>query len=139
MKYSWLVDLQCCISDVAEWFNYTYIYTYICILFHIIFHYGSSWDIDYSSLCCTVEPCCLSLFISIYWAELPYSIWDVSDGDAFCCQTKSYLVWYRIHVLLICFISFVFINRDSMHQIATTCWLFSDCWKLVRGSLSEMN
>ena len=33
---------------------------HIYILFHIIFHYGLSWDIDYSSLCYTVGPCCLS-------------------------------------------------------------------------------
>ena len=32
---------------------------YIYILFHILFHYGFSRDIDYSSLCCTVGPCCL--------------------------------------------------------------------------------
>ena len=36
---------------------------YICIymLFHINFHYSLSQDIEYSSLCCTVGPCCLSV------------------------------------------------------------------------------
>ena len=45
----------------------TQLYLYICIymknniyiLFHILFHYGLSQDIDYSSLCYTVGPCCL--------------------------------------------------------------------------------
>ena len=37
------------------------------ILFHILFHYGLSHDIKYSSLCYTVGHCCLSiLYIIIY-------------------------------------------------------------------------
>ena len=45
-----IVDLQCCInfSCTAKWF------CYIDILFHILFHYGLSQDIEYSSLCYTV-------------------------------------------------------------------------------------
>ena len=34
---------------------------HIYILFHIIFHYGLSQDIEYSFLCYTVGPCCLSI------------------------------------------------------------------------------
>ena len=36
-------------------------YTYVYVLFYILFHYGLSQDIKYSSLCCTVGPCCLSI------------------------------------------------------------------------------
>ena len=36
-------------------------YSVIYILFHILFHYGLSQDIEYSSLCYTVGPCCLSI------------------------------------------------------------------------------
>ena len=36
-------------------------YAYLYILFHILFHYGLSEDTDYSSLCSTVGPCCLSI------------------------------------------------------------------------------
>ena len=36
------------------------IHIYIYILFHILFHYDLSQDIEYSSLCYTVGPCCLS-------------------------------------------------------------------------------
>ena len=36
------------------------------ILFHILFHYGLSQNIEYISLCYTVGPCCLSiLYINI--------------------------------------------------------------------------
>ena len=34
---------------------------YIYILFQILFHYSLLQDIEYSSLCCTVGPCCLSI------------------------------------------------------------------------------
>ena len=33
---------------------------HIYILFHILFHYGLLQDTEYSSLCYTVGPCCLS-------------------------------------------------------------------------------
>ena len=32
---------------------------YIYILFHFLFHYGLSQDIEYSFLCYTIGPCCL--------------------------------------------------------------------------------
>ena len=37
----------------------------IDILFHILFHFGLSQDIEYSSLCYTVGPCCLSILYVI--------------------------------------------------------------------------
>ena len=39
------------------------IYLQICtyILFHFLFHYDLSQDIEYSSLCYTAGPCCLSI------------------------------------------------------------------------------
>jgi len=53
--YWHLVDLQCCVNFccIAKWVHYTY----ICILFHILFHYGLSQNIEYSSVCYTVGPC----------------------------------------------------------------------------------
>ena len=33
----------------------------MCIRFHFLFHYGLSRDIECSSLCSTVGPCCLSI------------------------------------------------------------------------------
>ena len=46
---------------IAKWFSYSYIY----ILFHILFHYGLSQDIEYSCLCCTVGPCFFSILYII--------------------------------------------------------------------------
>ena len=39
-------------------------YIYIYILFHILFHCGLLQDIEYSSLCYTVGPCCLFIHYS---------------------------------------------------------------------------
>ena len=56
LKYSWFTML-CLISAVQQSDSVIYIY----ILFHILFHCGLSQDNDYSSLCSTVGPCCLSI------------------------------------------------------------------------------
>ena len=48
----------------SSWFTMlisVYSNIYIYILFHILFHYGSSQDINHSSLCYTVGLCCLSI------------------------------------------------------------------------------
>ena len=56
LKYSWFTML-CLIAAVRPSDSVIHIY----ILFHILFHYGLSQDIEYSSLCYTVGPCCLSI------------------------------------------------------------------------------
>ena len=88
-----IVDLQCCIiyCYTTKWLSvhvcvniyvyiciiciyvymYTYVYIYICIyifththtFFYFLFHHGLPRDIEYSSLCCTVVPCCLSIVL----------------------------------------------------------------------------
>ena len=45
----------------AMWQNDIYKY----IFSNILFHYGLSQNIEYSSLCCTVGPCCLSILYII--------------------------------------------------------------------------
>ena len=46
---------------------YTHTYIYVCVLFHILFHYGLSQDIEYSSMCNTVGTSCLSiLYMSLH-------------------------------------------------------------------------
>jgi len=47
-------------TQPSDWTKLMYIYMYIHS-FHINFHYYLSQDIEYSSLCCTVGPCCLSI------------------------------------------------------------------------------
>ena len=66
-----MVDLQHCVDFccTAKWFSYIhYIHNqdihiqYIHrLIFHILFYYGLSLGIEYSSLCYTVGSCCLSM------------------------------------------------------------------------------
>ena len=64
-----IFDLQYCIHFwcIAKWFSYVY------ILFHTLFHYSLSQNIEYSFLCYTVGLCCLSTYIynSLYLL-IPY-------------------------------------------------------------------
>ena len=52
-----IVDSQCCLNFgcTTKWFSYIYSY------FNILFCYDLSQDTEYSSLCYTVGPCCLSI------------------------------------------------------------------------------
>ena len=66
-----MVDLHCCVHFccTTKWFSYTYIH----ILFSILFHCGLSQDIEYSFLCYTVGPCCLSILHTL-WILLPLGV-----------------------------------------------------------------
>ena len=67
-----IVDLQCVnFCCTAKWLSYTYMYI---LFFNILFHYGLSQDNEYSSLCSTVGPCCLSILnviVCIYQPQTP--------------------------------------------------------------------
>ena len=56
-----IVDWKYCVNFycTAKWLSYTFIY----IVFHILFNYGLSQDIEYNSLCYTVGPCLSILYI----------------------------------------------------------------------------
>ena len=58
--YWGIVDLPHCVNFccISKWFSYIFIYA----LFQIHFHYDSSQDIDYGSLCYIVGPCLSILF-----------------------------------------------------------------------------
>ena len=62
------------ISAVQQLLSYTYIY----ILSHILFHYDLSQDIEYSSLCYTVGPYCLSILYILVEMQIFYSV-------TYCC------------------------------------------------------
>ena len=44
---------------------------HVGILSHVLFHYGLSQDIEYSSQCYTVGPCCLS---TLHIPYIPYVV-----------------------------------------------------------------
>ena len=71
-----IVDWKYCVNFycTAKWLSYTFIY----IVFHILFNYGLSQDIEYNSLCYTV---CLHLLIpklSIHPSAAPRPPWAFS-------------------------------------------------------------
>ena len=68
--FNWsIVDLQCRahLCCTAKWLSYTH----TDILFHVLFHDGLSQATEYSSLCYTVGPCCLSILYIIVSQSFP--------------------------------------------------------------------
>ena len=61
LLYWSVVGLLCCVSFCCTAKHFTCTCRYI--LFHILFHHGLSQDFEYSSLCYTVGPCCLSISV----------------------------------------------------------------------------
>ena len=59
VKIFWsIVYLQCChFCCTAKWLPFTYVY-----IFHVLFLYGLSQDIEYSALYSTVGPYCFSIW-----------------------------------------------------------------------------
>ena len=66
LKYSWFSMCKFLVySKVIQLYIYVHSFWYI-------FHYDLSQDIEYSSLCSTVGPCCLSTFSCIFYFILFY-------------------------------------------------------------------
>ena len=75
LKYSWFTILcqSLLYSKVTVLHTHTHKNIYIYSFFNILFHYGLSQEIRYSSLCYIVGPCCLSILnvlVYIYWILL---------------------------------------------------------------------
>ena len=83
--YWGIVDLQCCVNFccAAKWFSYTYIHSF----FSGLFHYGLSQDIEHSSLCCTVEPCCSSILYTIVCICRPQT------PNPCCCKWHYFILF----------------------------------------------
>ena len=66
LKFSWFITLY-----TAKWFRYIYIcihmyvYVHIYIYCFIFFSIIGYYNVEYSSLCCTVGPCCVSVLCII--------------------------------------------------------------------------
>ena len=100
-----IVDLQRCVNFccTAKWF------TYSCtsILFNIPIRCGLSQNSEYSSLCCSVGPYCLSilcLLLCICWPQIPWRTWfwfeiclnftiKVSHSLFLSCQFSTVYAW----------------------------------------------
>ena len=63
LKYSLFVGLISAHSKAMH--LYMYVCAYIYTFFHVVFHYGLSQYIEYSSLCYIVRPCCLPILYII--------------------------------------------------------------------------
>ena len=62
--FNWsVVDFQCCVSfrHIAKWFHYMCVCVCVCIIFQILFPFSLLQNTEYSSMCYTVGPCCLSV------------------------------------------------------------------------------
>ena len=93
------------ISTVQHSDSVIHMYTF----FNILFHYGLSRDIEYTSLCYTVGPCCLSIL---------------------CVMCFSY---FNTLYLLVLLFSFSLIANDVDHLVMClfTIYIFSVCLNLL--------
>ena len=64
----WLIYNIVLISAVQKSNSVICIYQCIC---HFFFHYGLSQNTEYSSMCCPIGPCCLSIL------NIPVCIWNL--------------------------------------------------------------
>ena len=77
-RFKIIVDLHCCVGFccTAKWFScvcilthtHTHTHTHIYILLQVLSHYSLLWDIEYSSLCYTVGPCCVPVLSIGVWS-----------------------------------------------------------------------
>ena len=79
---------------------------HIYILFHILFHDGLSQGIEYSCLCYTIGPCCLSILyiivcLFIYFKDLAPLVME-GDGHALNLQGKEPMLQFKFkgHLLV---------------------------------------
>ena len=93
-----IVDLQCCtnLCCTAKWLSYTHTYIlFFFFFFYILFHYGLSQEIGYSSLCSTVGPWCLSILNVILCIYQPQTHRPTLSLPAPAWQPKSVLCVYE--------------------------------------------
>ena len=58
-----LIYITASFSCLAKWFSHTY--AYLSVLSHILSHFRLLQNIEYMSLCSTVDPCCPSILYTV--------------------------------------------------------------------------
>ena len=119
---------------------YIFIYLYTFFFFNILFHYGLSQEIGYSSMHYTAGPCCLPtlsvvLIVCIYQSQipsaslsLPLSLLSNYKSDLYVCDSVSALhigslvSYFRYHNLsgVMWYLSFSF-RLTSRSMILSSC------------------
>ena len=74
------------VSGVQQISKVIQLYIYMCILFQVLFHYKLLKDIEYSSLCYTVGPCCLPVFFFLIFNLLFIIFIYGCVGSSFLCE-----------------------------------------------------
>ena len=107
---------------------------YKCILFQTIFHYVLSQDIEYSSLCATVGPCCLSILYmnSLHLLTPNYSQSILPPSFSPLATTRLFPLFVNPFVFHRCVHLCHFL--DSRYMISSGI-----CFSLPRGSESLEN
>ena len=132
-----IVDLQCCANFccTAKWLLYIYIY----ILFYILFHYGLSQNIEYSSLCYTVGLCCLSILytiVCICYSQTPNPFLPHTPP---LTTTSLFPMSVNMTTFLIWLISVNNINLIENINMCFSSWLYLiNFFRLRKGPLLEL-
>ena len=100
-------------------FMCVHIYTHTYALFQILLHYRLFQGAEYTSLCYTVGPCCLSFMrcLSFCWSQIPH------------LSLCPFLLWWPECVSCICDSVFLFCKWVH-HMIFVFSWLTS-LWVLI--------
>ena len=96
LKHSWFTVFEV-YSKVIVLYMYIhiYMYVYLYILFQLLFYYRLLQDTEYSSLCYTVGPCCLSINPKLLIYPSPASPFG-NHKFVFC--VSKWLLWSPLHL-----------------------------------------
>ena len=114
-----IVDLQYCanLCCTAKWLSYTH----ICIFFYLLFHYGSSQYLHYSSWCYRLRPCCLfitNVIVCIYQPYIPvHCLLPLATTSLSSKAMSLFLFCRQVHLCHI---------LDSTHK-----WYYEMCLSLL--------
>ena len=92
---------------------YVYLYTHIC--FYNLFHYDLSQDSIYSSLHCTVRPCCLSILYLIVCIS-PDNL-NLLPAPLFNQSSHLDILWLSLNIISI--------GQLGFHQNHVLMWFWS--------------